>query len=137
MTEIATASLVLDPRFNGPPSTANGGYACGAVGELVDGPAEVSLLSPPPLGVPLDVSFYEDGEVEVRHDGAVVARARPVDEVDVHAAGAADARRGARGLAPPSRATAARACSPTASSAAPSATTGSASTSARCAGTPT
>ena len=83
MLEIASASLVLDPRFNGPPSTANGGYACGAVGELVDGPAEVSLLSPPPLGIPLDVSFYEDGEVDVSHDGAIVARARPVDEVDV------------------------------------------------------
>ena len=83
MLEIASASLVLDPRFNGPPGTANGGYASGAVGELVDGPAEVSLLSPPPLGIPLDVSFYEHGEVDVSHDGAIVARARPVDEVDV------------------------------------------------------
>ena len=70
MLEIATASLVLDPRYNGPPSTANGGYACGAIGELVDGPAEVSLYSPPPLGVPLDVSFYEDGGVEARFDVA-------------------------------------------------------------------
>ncbi len=84
MLEIASASLVLDPRFNGPPSTANGGYACGAVGELVDGPAEVSLLSPPPLGVPLDVSFYDDGAVDVSQDGAVIARARPIDRVDAH-----------------------------------------------------
>lgn len=84
MPEIATASLRLDPRFNGPPGTANGGYACGAVGELVDGPAEVSLRMPPPLGVPLDVSFIEDGAVVVRHHGALVAEARPVDEVDAH-----------------------------------------------------
>src|SRR4051794_10982555 len=84
MLEIATASLRLDPRFNGPPGTANGGYACGAVGELVDGPAEVSLRMPPPLGVPLDVSFIEDGDVVVRHHGAVVAEARPVDSVDPH-----------------------------------------------------
>ena len=76
MLEIATASLRLDPRFNGPPGTANGGYACGAVGELVDGPAEVSLRMPPPLGVPLDVSFSEDGDVVVRHHGALVAEAR-------------------------------------------------------------
>jgi hypothetical protein len=81
MLEIATASLVLDPRFNGPRGSANGGYACGALGELVDGPAEVSLYSPPPLGVPLDVRFYEEGEVEARHEGTVIARARPVDGV--------------------------------------------------------
>ena len=43
----------------------------------------MSLHAPPPLGVPLDVGFHEAGEVEVRHEGAVVARARPVDEVDV------------------------------------------------------
>ena len=84
MPEIATASLVLDPRFNGPPSTANGGYACGAFGELVDGPAEVTLMSPPPLATPLDVGFHDDGQVEVTFDGAVVARARPIDAVDVH-----------------------------------------------------
>jgi hypothetical protein len=84
MLEIATASLRLDPRFNGPPGTGNGGYACGAVGELVDGPAEVSLRMPPPLGVPLDVSFIEDGDVVVRHKGALVAEARPIDEVDAH-----------------------------------------------------
>src|SRR3954447_12822618 len=81
MLEIATASLRLDPRFNGPPGTANGGYACGAGGELVDGPAEVTLRMPPPLGVPLEVSFHEDGEVIVRHQGAVVADARPIDRV--------------------------------------------------------
>jgi len=83
MSEIAIASLILDARFNGPPSTANGGYACGAFGELVDGPAEVSLLAPPPLGTPLDVSFHAEGEVEVHHAGDLVARARPVDGVDV------------------------------------------------------
>jgi hypothetical protein len=80
MLEIATASLRLDP----PPATASGGYACGAVGELVNGPAEVSLRMPPPLGVPLDVSFFEDGDVVVRHSGAVVADARPIDAVDAH-----------------------------------------------------
>src|SRR3954465_5743039 len=84
MLEIATASLRLDPRFNGPPGTANGGSAWGAVGELVDGPAEVSLRMPPPLGVPLDVSFIEDGDVVVRHHGALVAEARPIDSVDAH-----------------------------------------------------
>jgi hypothetical protein len=80
---LALDTLVLDPRFNGPPTTANGGYACGAVGELVDGPAEVTLRLPPPLGVPLDVGFLPGGEVEVRDRDALVASARPVDDVDV------------------------------------------------------
>ena len=80
---LAVDTLVLDPRFNGPPSTANGGYACGAIGELVDGPAEVTLRLPPPLGVPLDIIYLPGGEVEVRHGDALVAGARPVDGVDV------------------------------------------------------
>jgi len=83
MQQIAAASLVLDPRFNGPPSTANGGYAAGAVGELVDGPAEVMLRRPPALGVPLDVAFLPDGEVELRDGEHLVAQARPIDGVDV------------------------------------------------------
>src|SRR5215204_3263951 len=80
---VALDTLVLDPRFNGPPSTANGGYAAGAVGELVDGPAEVTLLAPPPLGEPLGVRFGAGGGVELRgHHGMTIARARPVDGVD-------------------------------------------------------
>jgi hypothetical protein len=43
----------------------------------------VSLRLPPPLGVALDVSFHEDGEV-VRHQGDVIADARPIDRVDAH-----------------------------------------------------
>jgi len=80
---LALDTLVLDPRFNGPPGTANGGYASGAVGELVDGPAEVTLLSPPPLGTPLGLSYESDGRVEVTgHHGVTVARAQPIDGVD-------------------------------------------------------
>jgi hypothetical protein len=74
-------TITIDPRFNGPPSSANGGYACGVLGELVDGPAEVELRSPPPLGVPLDVVFGD--EVELWADATLVGRARPVDGVDV------------------------------------------------------
>src|SRR5215217_5593392 len=83
-TSLATDSIVLDPRFNGPRDSANGGYACGAIGELVDGPAEVSLLSPPPLGTPLGVVFTPDGGVEATGpDGAAIARGRPIDGVDL------------------------------------------------------
>jgi hypothetical protein len=47
--------VVIEPRFNGPPDSGNGGYACGLVARAVDGVAEVSLRRPPPLAVPLEV----------------------------------------------------------------------------------
>lgn len=46
--------VVIDPRYNGPPSSANGGYMCGLVAGLLGaGEAEVTLRLPPPLGRPL------------------------------------------------------------------------------------
>ncbi|MGE5690878.1 MAG: hypothetical protein ACM33B_10020 [Pseudomonadota bacterium] len=41
---------LIDPRFNGPPGSGNGGYTAGVVAGLVGGPAEVTLRVPPPLG---------------------------------------------------------------------------------------
>lgn len=72
----STSTVVLGSRFNGPPGSANGGYACGmAAGALTDGPAEVVLRRPPPLDVPLEVVETLDG-VELRHDGHTIAAAR-------------------------------------------------------------
>ena len=62
-----TDSITIPSRFNGPPTSANGGYTCGLVASLVDGDAEVTLRSPPPLETPLLVS-EENGKVLV-HDG--------------------------------------------------------------------
>jgi hypothetical protein len=67
----------IDPRYNGPPGSGNGGYTCGLVAELVGGPAEVTLRLPPPLGAPL----WWDGE-RLLDGEAVVAEGRPA-EVDV------------------------------------------------------
>jgi hypothetical protein len=72
------AELVTIPaRFNGPPSSANGGYTCGLVAGLVGGDeAMVSLRAPPPLERPLEV--VRDGErVELRDGAAVVAEGAP------------------------------------------------------------
>lgn len=52
--------IVIDRRFRGPDDSANGGYACGLIARSVEGPAVVTLRSPPPLDVPLRVA---DGEV--------------------------------------------------------------------------
>jgi len=72
----AARTVALGARFNGPPGSANGGYACGtAAVALTDGPAEVVLRRPPPLDVPLDVVETAEG-VELQHEGQTVAAAR-------------------------------------------------------------
>jgi hypothetical protein len=73
--------LVIDPRFNGPAGSANGGYTCGLIAGLLGGTAEVTLRRPPPLGRPLTVE-REDGRVVVRDGDAVVAEAARA-EVDL------------------------------------------------------
>jgi hypothetical protein len=66
--------LVIDPRFNGPVGSANGGYTCGLVADFLDGIAEVTLRRPPPLGRRLGVE-RDDRAVVVRDGDSVVAEA--------------------------------------------------------------
>ena len=62
-------SVTIDRRFNGPPDSAQGGYACGLIAERIDSPAAaVSLRAPPPLETPLEVRRGADGAV-VLYDG--------------------------------------------------------------------
>lgn len=73
--------ITIDERFNGPPRSGNGGYVCGLVATRLDGPAEVTLRSPPPLGRVLRVE--RDGDRVLVSDGdTLVAEAAPatVDE---------------------------------------------------------
>ena len=72
--------VVIDPRYNGPPASANGGYTCGLVAGLIGVPsAEVTLRAPPPLGRPLrwDGTGLWDGD-------ALVAEGEPAElDLDV------------------------------------------------------
>src|SRR5215213_3465949 len=72
-------AVVIDPRFNGPPTTGHGGYSAGRAAALLDAPAvEVTLRKPPPLGVPLAVG--RDGDGASLYDGhELIAEARPVE----------------------------------------------------------
>jgi hypothetical protein len=73
--------ITIPARFNGPPGSANGGYSCGLIASLLEGDAEVTLRSPPPLETPMAVTT--DGDRVLIHDGDVlVAEARPV-EIDL------------------------------------------------------
>jgi hypothetical protein len=73
--------LIIPPRYNGPPGSANGGYACGLVSEALGGGFEVTLRRPPPLDVNLDLVGNE-----LRQGDVVIAEARrnaaPLDAVD-------------------------------------------------------
>jgi hypothetical protein len=70
-------TLTIPAVFNGPPTSANGGYTCGRVAQLVDAEvAEVSLRSPPPLDTELTVS-RDDGRVALHDGDTLVAEAKP------------------------------------------------------------
>lgn len=71
----ANQEILIDGQFNGPPGSGHGGYVAGTIAELIDGPAEVTLRSPPPLDKQMTVS--PDGENLLIHDGDTrVAEAR-------------------------------------------------------------
>ena len=78
-----TAAIAVEPRYNGPLTSANGGYACGLVARHVDGPAEVTLRRPIPLATPLELERHDDGHVTL-HDGeTLLAEADPALPLDL------------------------------------------------------
>jgi hypothetical protein len=68
-------TIVIDRRFCGPPRSGNGGYTCGRVAALIEGPACVRLTAPPPLDTPLQVEFAND-RVRLLNGAALVAEGR-------------------------------------------------------------
>ncbi len=73
---MAVEQVVIEQRFNGPPQSAHGGYACGLVGARIDGCAAASLRVPPPLDRALELRT--GSERVTLHDGdTLVADAAP------------------------------------------------------------
>lgn len=70
--------LIIPSRFNGPEGSGNGGFTCGLVSQLIDGVAEVTLRTPPPLDTELDVARTLEG-VEVLDGTTLVAQAREIE----------------------------------------------------------
>jgi hypothetical protein len=73
--------MIIPPRFNGPPDSANGGYTAGMLATYVASPAGavVTLRQPPPLATPLDVRTAE-GVIEVYNGDRLIASATPAGE---------------------------------------------------------
>jgi hypothetical protein len=70
-------TVIIAPRFCGPPTSANGGYTAGLLADQIDGPCSVTLRAPPPLDRSLQLSSGEAGVV-LLHDGdTLLAEARP------------------------------------------------------------
>jgi hypothetical protein len=72
-----TGTVSIPARFNGPPGSGNGGYACGLVAEQVGPAAAVRLSAPPPLDIPMDRVHDQDGTVRLVHGEVTVAEGRP------------------------------------------------------------
>lgn len=74
----ALPPIVLPRRFCGPPASANGGVAAGALARFVPGPARVRLIAAPPLDVPLTVELA-DGRAELWDGTEKIAVAEPAE----------------------------------------------------------
>lgn len=74
-------TVVIGRRFCGPPNSGNGGYSCGVMARLIDGPASCTLKSPPPLDRPLSIEL--NGGVVMRDGEAVVGMAEPAGAPDL------------------------------------------------------
>jgi len=91
-----TDSLVIPPRFCGPPGSGNGGYVCGRIAAYLPGPVTVTLRRPPPLATTMTVERDGERSVRVHHGLTLIAEAtsspdRPAPRIP-GPVGAADAR---------------------------------------------
>lgn len=60
------STLVVEPRFCGPPGVGNGGYVAGRLIEVIGGAAEVTLRRAVPLGRALTIDRGSDGTLTLR-----------------------------------------------------------------------
>ena len=77
--------LTIDPRYNGPNTSGNGGWVAGSLARLLGtGPVSVSLRAPAPLAVPMQVHWKDDGSLTLETEGALIAEAaKSALELDV------------------------------------------------------
>ena len=76
---LGSGAFVVDRRFCGPPRSGNGGYVSGRLaGFLADmGAVEVTLRSPPPLDVRLEIFSADDDGLLLRNGETLIAQAKP------------------------------------------------------------
>ena len=88
------ATVRIERRFRGPPTTGNGGYVAGLVAAALGGTdCTVTLKAPPPLDRDLTLTTDDAMASLIEDDSIVVTASR--EKVDIEVPPAADARRGA------------------------------------------
>ena len=72
-------TISVAAQFRGPPNSVNGGYACGLMGGMIDGPFTAVLRAPPPLDTPM-LLIRDDTGVRLESEaGDVIGQARLAD----------------------------------------------------------
>jgi hypothetical protein len=72
-SEGAGETVVIDPRFCGPPGTGNGGYVAGLMAARLGGAAEITLRRPPPVAVALELQASAERSVSLAHGPDLIA----------------------------------------------------------------
>jgi hypothetical protein len=68
--------LIIDPRYNGPNTSGNGGWVAGNLARLLGVESvSVTLRAPAPLAVPMLVRWRDDGTATLENDGTLIAEA--------------------------------------------------------------
>ena len=69
-------NLTIDPRYCGPPGSANGGYISGMLGQLLPGTAQVTLRKPPPLGKEMQIVMNGDSSLQLLDGDMLIAESQ-------------------------------------------------------------
>ena len=70
-------SMLIEPRFCGPPGYAHGGYLVGCLAGRADRQLRIRLLQPTPLSTALQIRDGTAGALELLHGAQVLARGEP------------------------------------------------------------
>lgn len=71
--------VCIDRRFNGPPTSGNGGYSCGLIAAAIGEAVKVRLVQPVPLDQPLEIVRIADDRWDAHSGGVLVATAMAIN----------------------------------------------------------
>jgi hypothetical protein len=76
-------TISMAAQFRGPPNSVNGGYACGVMGRIIEGPFTAVLRAPPPLDTPMTMVRHNGGVRLESEAGELIGEAKPADGVAI------------------------------------------------------